>query len=77
MSVHIDDAGIAVVIVTSSVVEVLQGDERCEPIDAVNVRLPCWPQSFSVSSTNVNAAQGHEPNFKSKPPSFVRLDLFL
>ena len=37
MSVHMDDAGVAVVIVTSSAVEAVDGDERCEPIDAVNV----------------------------------------
>lgn len=66
MSVHTDDAGVSVVSVISSMVEVSDGDERCELIKGgIGVPRSCWPHSFAVSSTNAYENWGHVSSFTS------------
>ena len=57
MSVYTDDAGVSAASLLSSVVVMLDRDERSKLIEGgVDIPVPCWPYSFVVSSTNLYAS---------------------
>ena len=67
MSVHTDDAGVSAASLLSSAVMMLDGDERRELIEGgVNVPVPCWPYSFSVSSTKSYVNWAHMSRLTSE-----------